>query len=118
MAIQTFQEAYKNDNQPFTLYRSGGREYHGFYADICIDRKTVPEGWHVYDFRKGEEDEHGNMPLFGQLKNGYVMVNHMGTFATQEDIGLPEGKSLWYCGDNESYDQLGIMDDEFDYDME
>lgn len=118
MAIQTFQEAYKNDNQPFTLYRSGGREYHGFYADIRIDRKTVPEGWHVYDLREGGEDEEGHNSPFGELKNGYIRVNHAGTFATKEDIGLPEGKSLWFCGDNESYEELGIMNDEFDFEFD
>ena len=118
MAIQTFQKAYETDNKPFVLYRSNNREYHGFYADIRIDRKTVPEGWHVYDFREGEEDEHGNAQLLGQLKNGVVMVNHMGTFATQENIGLPEGESLWFCGEDEYADHLGIMNDEFDYDFE
>lgn len=118
MAIQSFQKAQETDSQPFTLYRSGGREYHGFFSNIRIDRETVPEGWHVYDFREGEEDEHGNTPLLGQLKNGYVMVNHMGTFATKEDIGLPEGDSLWFCGEEEYVDQLGIMNDEFDYDFD
>ena len=54
MAIQSFQKAQETDSQPFTLYRSGGREYHGFFSNIRIDRETVPEGWHVYDFREGE----------------------------------------------------------------
>lgn len=107
MAIQTFEEAYKDDNQPFSIRRSGGRRFVGFYADIRIDRDTVPEGWHVYDIR----DDGGDSP-FDELKNGYVVVNHAGTFATQEDIGLPEGETLYYSGKNE------LKEDEFSYSFE
>ena len=108
MALQTFQEANEY-NEPFTLFLSGGHEYHGFYTDIRIDRKTVPEGWHVYDLREGNGEE-----WFSELKNGYNMVNHMGTFATKEDIGLPEGESLYYC--EEDIDEgYRLKDDEFDY---
>ena len=112
MALQTVQEAYDHDNAPFTLFRSGGREFHGFYADIRIDRKTLPEGWHAYDIRAGE----GNEP-FGQLKNGTILADHIGTFYLQGDIGLPEGRSLWYHVD-EAGDGVELMDDEWDYEFD
>ena len=105
MTMQTFKEAYENAGEPLCIMRSGNRLFEGFCAGIQIDRKTVPNGWHVYDICGEKYSEN----LFDELKNGYVMVNYMGTFATKEDIGLAEGESLYYS-DN---DNLG--EDEFCY---
>ena len=115
MAIKSFQEAINHDSENLTIYRSDGRQYDGCFSDIRIDRDTVPDGWHVYDLRENEEDdeEDEEAPLFGQIRNGYIMVNHIGTFATPEDIGLAEGESL-YIRENEGL----IRDDEFDYSLD
>ena len=86
MATISFDEAYKSE--PMAVFRSDGRYVNGFLEDIRVDRNTVPEGWHAYDIR----DNNDGIPC--ELVNGYVMVNHMGTFLTQEDLGLPKGESL------------------------
>lgn len=93
MAIQTFQEAQARDFQEFTVFLADGRAIEGYFANIRIDRRTVPEDWHVYDIR--DEDSNGE-PC--QIRNGYVMVNHFGTFAAQEDLGIPDGGSLYIAG--------------------
>ena len=112
MESQTFQEACKQDNKAFTLFRSGDCEFHGFYAKTRIDRKTVPEGWHVYDLRRGSGDD-----WFDQLKNGTITDYNEGTFATQTDIGLPEGKSLCRHLDDLG-DGVELLDDEWDYEFD
>lgn len=95
MAIQSFQKAFDTDNEPFTVFRSGGRRYDGFFSSIRIDRKTVPSDWHVYDLRENEDGD----GFFGEIRNGYIFVNHLGTFATKTDLGLDENEELEYCGD-------------------
>ena len=88
MAIQTFDEARNGDFLPFNVY-IGDRAYEGYFSNIRIDRKSVPEGWYVYDIRDCDSD---GEPC--EIKNGYIMVNHFGTFSTQNPLPLDEGESL------------------------
>lgn len=124
MAMTTFEKA-REDWEPFSIYRSGGRIFHGYVSDIRIDRKTVPDGWYVYDMREWEgpdgisayeavdmEDNNDEAPLLSEIKNGYIFVDHMGTFVTQEDIGLAEGDSLFINTISE------LANNEFDYSFE
>lgn len=105
MASQTFQEAQERDFQGMRIFLAGNRVIDGHFANIRIDRRTVPEGWHVYDIR--DEDSNGE-PC--QIHNGYVMVNHFGTFATQEDLGIANGDSF-YIADSRG----DIEENEFRY---
>ena len=91
MAIQSFDAAMRDDCAPFAV-SVGGRKYEGCFATIRIDRASVPDGWHAYDIR---HDESGN-PC--EIKNGYIVVNHFGTFFTQSGLPLEERESL-YDGD-------------------
>lgn len=45
-----------------------------------------------------------------QIRNGYIMVDHYGTFATMEDLDLADGESLYIREDEDN-----IKEDEFDY---
>ena len=111
MAIQSFEKAFVSDNEPFVIFRSGGRRYDGFLSSIRIDRKTVPPEWHVYDLREGEDG------FFGEIRNGYIFVNHLGTFATKDGLGLGENDELEYCGADDSGNR-SLEDREFDYSFE
>ena len=91
MAIQSFGAAMQDDCAPFSV-RVGGREHGGYFANIRIGRDSVPDGWYSYDIR---HDDSGN-PC--EIKNGYIIVNHFGTFCTQSRLPLEEGESL-YEGD-------------------
>lgn len=88
MAIQNFDEAMKHDCAPFAVM-FGNLEYRGYFADIRINRESVPDGWHAYDMR---HDDSGD-PC--EIKNGYIVVNHFGTFYTQDSLPLPKGESLY-----------------------
>ncbi len=100
MAIQSFQEAFKHDNQKFII-TINDKDYHGFFANIRIDRKTLPDGWYAYDMRDGDGDG-----IVYELVNGYVVVNHMGTFYTQNKLPIDEGKSLWRGYDDETLNKF------------
>ena len=42
--METFVEAYKKDNQDFTLFLEDNRVVQGFFANGRIDRETLPSG--------------------------------------------------------------------------
>lgn len=102
MAMISFEEAYKNE--PMSVFRSDGSYVNGCLSDMRVDRSTIPEGWHAYDLR----DNSDGIPC--ELVNGYVMVNHMGTFLTQEDLGLKQGESLFLADKDRA-----MQADEFQY---
>lgn len=94
MAIQSFKEAYKHDNMDFKVFthENGIEKTHeGFFANVRIDRKTLPAGWHAYDIR--DDDSNGDAC---EIRNGYIMINHLGTFATKDPLPLEPGESLYY----------------------
>ena len=92
MAIQSFDEARHTDCTEVMLVinRDKIETYHGYYAAIRIDRKTVPEGWYVYDIRHSDDDG----AEVAELKNGYIWVNHFGTFMTQTKLPLGVDESI------------------------
>ena len=53
MAIQSFDDAMKDDRMPFAV-NIGGKEYKGHFANIRIDRASVLNGWNVYEFGNGD----------------------------------------------------------------
>lgn len=90
MAMQTFAEALERDNQPCELTGPDGTIYEGFFANIRVNRGSLPQGWHAYDIR--DEDSNGE-PC--EVRNGTVFVNHFGTFCTQMSLPL-EPNEGWY----------------------
>lgn len=96
MAIQSFDEARKYDFQNFNIY-IGDRTYEGYFSNIRINSKSVPDGWYVYDIR--DCDSNGEAC---EIKNGYIIVNHFGTFSIQESLPLDEGESLYTYDDGSS----------------
>ena len=100
MAIQIFDQAMEK-REPFTVF-IGDKAYEGYASDIRIDRETVPDGWYVYDMRHDDDGE------IIQIKDGYVMVNHLATFFTQNKLPMNRpDKSLYRNCEDEK--------DEFDY---
>ena len=93
MAIQSFDEARLNDCTEAVLIINRDKidTYPGYFADIRIDRKTVPEGWYVYDIRHSDDD---GMEV-AEIKNGYIWANHFGTFMTQTKLPLAEEESVY-----------------------
>ena len=89
MAMTTF-EAAMEDEQEFTVFGPGGKEYEGFWSDIRVDRDTLPEGWKAYDIRESDGDDDGDGWL-ATVEENYVIVNHAGTFLTKETLPLEEG---------------------------
>lgn len=87
MAITTFEKVMEK-HQDFTVIDTKGKEYHGIWSDIRVDRTTLPEGWNAYDIRENEWDD-GD--FFGTIEENYVYVNHLGTFCTQETLPLVNG---------------------------
>ena len=59
MALQTFDQAMQHDREPFIVFIDDS-EFHGYAASTRIDRKTVPDGWYVYDLRHDDYDTNGN----------------------------------------------------------
>ena len=89
MAVQSFDEVRKNDNQPFVISIKD-KEYNGFFTNLRVNRETLPEGWYAYDLR---EDDDGDIC---ELKCGDdVLVNFCGTFCTQNKLPLQFGESLY-----------------------
>ena len=89
MALQTFDQAMQDDREPFTVF-IGATEFDGYVANTRIDRKTVPNGWYVYDLR---HDDYGEDVC--EIKNAYISVNHFASFYTQNKLPLKEGESLF-----------------------
>ena len=105
MAIQSFERAVIDDNQPCSIF-IGGEEYRGFFANVRIDRDSAPKGWHVYDMR---HDDFGDCC---QIRNGYIMVNHLGTFCCRKALPIPENGSLFRV---ENEDEEDNEDNDCDY---
>lgn len=77
----------------------------GVFTPLRIQRETLPDGFHKYALREGEE------ALFCQVAND-VMVNHAGDFITKEPLDLgPDGaRSL-------SEDDWGFTDQAFQFEQ-
>lgn len=86
MALTTYDEAMKSA-QDFSVFEPNGTQHKGFWSDIRVDRKTLPEGWNAYDIRENDECDDDNW--LGTIEENYVVVNHAGTFLTQDKLNLP-----------------------------
>lgn len=84
----SFDEAKRDDFQDFDVeIFATGETVSGFFTNARVDRATVPEGWHAYDLCEGEDG------LFCTIEEK-VVVNHGGTFLTQQEIDLGPNKYL------------------------
>lgn len=105
MALQTYSEAVESkDLTPFIIF-IGDKEFKGQFANVRIKRDSIPAGYHVYDLR---HDDSGGEII--EICNGYIQVNHMGSFVTESDLGIEEGKSLFRSSEEDDDEN-----DEFDY---
>lgn len=107
MAIQNFRDAAKDDNQPFSVFYKD-KEYKGFFANVRIDRNSVPHGWHVYDLRSDDEGFD-----ISEIKDGYIMVNHFGSFYSDQKIPMLENSSIYYGEKSDGFDYS--FTDDFSY---
>ena len=64
------------------FYCKDGELYTGKYIDMRLDRKTIPEGFHVYECRHGDD---GDWFTPVTIETG-VIVNFAGTFLTKTPI--------------------------------
>lgn len=78
----------------------------GLFIDLRVDRKTIPEGWHVYEVRHSDND--WGEPV--EICLG-VLVNFYGTLLVKEPIELvpfPEtGNDYLYIDWEDDWDYLG-----------
>ena len=79
MAITNFDPLVMSNIE---LNAPDGRVYHGWYSDIRIDRKSLPEGYHAYDIRS---DDLG-LGVFCSLEHNYVVVNNEGSIVLDQEI--------------------------------
>ncbi len=75
----------------------------GVFSNLRIDRESLPEGFHKYSFREGEEE------LIAEIAT-QVVVNHAGDFITKQplDLGSENSRIL-------SPDDWGFTDKPFDF---
>ena len=97
MVSQSFNDAYKNDNQPFVIMIDS-KEYEGFITYVRVNKDILPDGWYAYDLR--EEDG-----KICELKDGYIWVDHYGTFCTPNVIPFTDDeKSLYIDKDTQDFE--------------
>lgn len=108
MALCTFEEG-KSEGMQFALYDKAGETIaEGYFSNIRVDRRTLPNGWFAYDIR--EDDATGDA---GTIEDGYVIVNHFGTFLTQTKLELPQEP---YVSGGKRWANLGDSPtDDYDY---
>lgn len=94
----SYDEAMENACE-MILFDQGGKEYHGMWSEIRVDRDTLPEGMRAYDVREGDDAD--DDMLFAAIEDGIVCVNYAGTFLTEENLPLQT-------------DSLGRMSAQFD----
>lgn len=90
-----------NDTSDYQHIEVLGTE--GVFTSLRIQRESLPEGFHKYSLREGEEE------LFGQVANE-VIVNHAGDLITKKplDLGPKGAKDL-------SVDDWGFTDQAFHF---
>ena len=97
MVSQSFDEEYKNDNQPFVIMIDS-KEYEVFITYVRVNKDTLPDGWYAYDLR--EEDGE-----ICELKDGYILVDYYGTFCTPNVIPFTDDeKSLFIDKDTQDFE--------------
>ena len=61
----------------------------GLFVDLRVDRKTVPEGYHMYEVRHSDNDW-GEPVEIGE----WIMVNFFGTLLTKEPFELEKSTAV------------------------
>jgi len=74
-----------------TIELADGRTVRGYHYGGRLDRDDVPAGFHKYDLREADVDC-GDIASISD----YVLVNHFGTFITEEDLNLTEEIAVNY----------------------
>lgn len=78
----------------------------GLFTELRVDRKTIPEGWHMYEVR--HDDTSWGDPV--EIAIG-VLVNHFGTLLVKEPLKLtpfPEtGNDYLYIDPEKDWNYLG-----------
>ena len=100
--MMTYEEA-KKYGEPFVVTTDKGENYEGLFVSVRIDRKTVPDGYGVYDI--ADYDSTGIMCRIAKS----VMVNHYGTFVCDRKIPGIEKEQKYFQIDPEEW---GFIRDE------
>ena len=78
----------------------------GLFTNLRVDASSLPEGFHKYSIREGEEDP------FASVKKD-VLVNHMGDFICKQELDLQgqESRDLLedYCFTDDPVDLDGFF---------
>lgn len=70
------------DIEPFAIWDKNGSEYHGEFTQFRVDGDSVPEGFHLYGMRHGDND---TIPC---TVEPFVAVNYYGAFITKKKLPL------------------------------
>lgn len=70
------------DIEPFAIWDKDGNEYQGEYTQFRVSGDSIPEGYHLYGMRHGDDD------MIPCTIEPYVVVNYYGAFITKSEIPL------------------------------
>lgn len=87
------------DRMPFAVIDPNGKEYHGEFTNLRVERESLPKGKFAYDLR--HDDECGGNIC--ELAN-YILVNHMGTFISDEEIPFPDEGYIIFSDEEGEWD--------------
>lgn len=100
----SFKEIINTDVQGYIIYTEN-KSIEGYFTNLRVDRKTLPDGWLSYEIRGGDDED------FCSLEKS-VYANHTGTFLCKEEIPLtPSEYSDYFELTNENWT---FDDDVFD----
>lgn len=81
MAVASFEWVMAHDVHGFIVGPGSKYENKGYFTNMRVDKRTLPDGWYSYDIRYGDS---GNFCTI----EAQVCVNHAGTFLTQTPLKL------------------------------
>lgn len=81
------------------------RGVHGYFSDVRIDRKTVPEPFHIWELADADCD---GMPC---RYRPAVLVNFFGTFITTEELPIDDKED--HTGYIDSADEWGFTGERY-----
>lgn len=73
------------------------------FTNLRVDRKTIPDGYFAYDVRHDDSGE--GIPV--EIAR-FVLVNHLGTVITDEELDLGDDGYLFIEEDEWNYEGLSI----------
>ena len=85
--VMTRQELIKKYgmDEDYFIVTVDGRTINGLFTCLRIPQSDIPDGMHRYDLREPDDDDCDYVPVTVEK---FVMVNHYGTFVTDEEIDL------------------------------